>query len=43
MVKQRKNNTKKKRNGKGINENGAKTRKINSSTEFETCTDMSKM
>ena len=39
MVKQRKNNTKKKRNGKGFNENGAKARKINASTEYETCTE----
>jgi hypothetical protein len=28
MVKQRKNNTKKKRNGKGFKENGTKARKI---------------
>ena len=39
MVKQRKNNTKKKRNGKGFKENRAKARKINASTEFETCTE----
>jgi hypothetical protein len=39
MVKRRKNNTKKKRNGKGFKENGAKARKINASTEFETCTE----
>ena len=39
MVKRRKNNTKKKRNGKGFNENGAKARKINASTVFETCTE----
>ena len=39
MVKRRKNNTKKKRNGKGFNENGAEARKINASTEFETCTE----
>ncbi len=39
MVKQRKNNTKKKRNGKGFKENGAKARKINASTVFETCTE----
>ena len=39
MVKRRKNNTKKKRNGKGVNENGAEARKINASTEFETCTE----
>jgi len=39
MVKRRKNNTKKKRNGKGFNENGSEARKINASTEFETCTE----
>jgi len=39
MVKRRKNHTKKKRNGKGFSENGAKARKINASTEFETCTE----
>ena len=39
MVKRRKNNTKKKRNGKGFKENGAKARKINASTEYETCTE----
>ena len=39
MVKRRKNNTKKKRNGKGFRENGAKARKINASTEYETCTE----
>ena len=39
MVKRRKNNTKKKRNGNGFNENGAEARKINASTEFETCTE----
>ncbi len=36
MVKQRKNNTKKKRNGKGFKANGAKAGKINASTVFET-------
>ncbi len=39
MVKQQKKNTKKKRNGKGFKENGAKARKINASTVFETCTE----
>jgi len=39
MVKRRKNNTKKKRNGKGFKENRAKARKINASTAFETCTE----
>jgi len=39
MVKQRKKNTKKKRNGKGFKENGAEARKINASTVFETCTE----
>ena len=39
MVKRRKNNTKKKRNSKGFDENGAKARKINASTAFETCTE----
>ena len=39
MVKRRKNNTKKKRNGKGFKENGAKARKIDASTAFETCTE----
>ena len=34
MVKRRKNNTKKKRNGKGFKKNGAKATKINSSTHF---------
>jgi hypothetical protein len=38
MVKQRKKNTKKKRNGKDFKENGAEARKINASTVFETCT-----
>jgi hypothetical protein len=37
MVKRRKNNTKKKRNGKGFKANGAKARKINASTVYETC------
>ncbi len=35
MVKRRKNNTKKKHNGKGFSENGAEARKINASTQFE--------
>jgi hypothetical protein len=39
MVKQRKKNTKKKRNGKGFKANGAEARKINASTVFETCTE----
>ncbi len=34
MVKQRKENTKKKRNGKGFKENGAQARKINASTVY---------
>jgi len=37
MVKRRKNNTKKKRNGKGFKANGAKAGKINASTVYETC------
>ena len=39
MVKRRKNNTKKKRNGKGFRESVAQARKINASTEYETCTE----
>ena len=39
MVKRRKNNTKKKRNGKGFKENGTKARKIDASTVYETCTE----
>jgi hypothetical protein len=39
MVKRRKNNTKKKHNGKGFKENGAAARKINASTAYETCTE----
>jgi hypothetical protein len=39
MVKQRKKNTKKKRNGKGFKVNGTQARKINASTVFETCTE----
>ena len=39
MVKRRKKDTKKKRNGKGFKENGAKARKINASTLYETCTE----
>jgi hypothetical protein len=38
MVKQRKHSSKKKRNGKGFRENGAKAVKINASTQIETCT-----
>ena len=39
MVKRRKNNNRKKRPSKGINTNSAKARKINASTEFDTCTE----
>ena len=39
MVKRRKNNTRKKSNGKGFKENGTKARKINASTVYETCTE----
>jgi len=39
MVKQRKKNTKKKRNCKAFMANGAKARKINASTKYETCTE----
>ena len=39
MVKRRKNNTKKKRTGKGFRQNGTKARKINASTAYETCTE----
>ena len=39
MIKRRKNNTKKKRNGKGFKENGAETIKINASTVYETFTE----
>ena len=39
MVKQRKKNTKKKRNGKGFKANGAEVGKISASTVFETCTE----
>jgi hypothetical protein len=39
MVKRRKNNTKKKRNGKGFKENVVQARKINTSTVYETCTE----
>jgi len=39
MVKRRKNNTKKKRTGKGFRQNGTKARKINASTVYETCTE----
>ena len=39
MVKRRQNNTKKKHNGKGFKEYGAKAIKINASTAFETCTE----
>ncbi len=39
MVKIRKKNTKKNRISKGFNANGAKARKINASTRYETCTE----
>ena len=39
MVKQRKKSNKKRHNGKGFKANGAKTKKINASTIFETCTE----
>ena len=39
MIKRQKNNTKKKRNGKGFKENDAEARKINASTVYETCTE----
>jgi len=39
MVKQRKKNTKKKRNCKAFMANEAKARKINASTKYETCTE----
>ena len=39
MVKQRKKGNKKRRNGKGFKANGAKARKINASTAYETCTE----
>ena len=39
MVKRRKNNTKKRRNGKAFKENGAKAGKTYASTVYETCTD----
>ena len=39
MVKRRKKNTRKKRSSKGFKENGAKARKINASTSYETCTE----
>ena len=39
MVKQRKRHTKKKRNGKGFSSNGDQSRKINASTQFDTCTE----
>ena len=37
MVKQQKNNTRKKRSSKGFKANRAKARKIDVSTEYETC------
>jgi hypothetical protein len=39
MVKQRRKNSRKRRNGKGFKENRAKARKINASTAYETCTE----
>jgi hypothetical protein len=39
MVKKQKKNTKKKRNGKGFSSNGDQPRKINASTQFDTCTE----
>ena len=39
MVKRRKNNSKKKRNGKGFRESVAQARKINALTAYETCTE----
>jgi hypothetical protein len=39
MVKRRKNNTKKKRSGKGFKEIGTKARKIDASAVYETCTE----
>jgi hypothetical protein len=39
MVKRRKKNTRKTRNSKEFNANGAKARKINASTHYETCTE----
>ena len=39
MVKQRKKNSRKKRNGKGFHKNRAEARKINASTAYETCTE----
>jgi len=39
MVKRHKKNTRKKRSSKGFKANGAKARKINASTSYETCTE----
>ena len=39
MVKRQKKNTRKKRSSKGFKANGAKARKINASTSYETCTE----
>lgn len=39
MVKRRKNRSTKRRTGKGSNANGAKARKINASTQYDTCTE----
>ena len=37
MIKQRKKNKRKKRSSKGFTANTAKSRKINTSTKYETC------
>ena len=39
MVKRRKKNSRKKLSGKGFKANGAEARKINASTDYETCTE----
>ena len=39
MVKRQKKNTRKKRSSKGFKANGAKARKINAFTPYETCTE----
>jgi len=39
MVKQRKKNSRKKRNGKGFHKNLTEARKINASSVYETCTE----
>jgi hypothetical protein len=40
MVKRRKKSNKKRRNGKGFKGNGAKARKINASTAYDTCSEL---